>query len=382
MRLNVDGCVGCGACYSICPKNSIVMRSNKEGFLYPKVNIHTCINCHMCEKTCPVLDNDKAANFDRIAYACYTKDENIRMKSSSGGIFTELAQKVLQAGGVVFGAAFSDDYMSVNHIAVDNIKDLDKLRGSKYVQSDIGDTYKETEKYLKQERLVFFTGTPCQIAGLKKYLGKDYNNLLTQDLICHGVPSSIVWKKYVKYCNRKSKSNVKKISFRDKKYGWKEWGIKFEFEDNTQYINQTFEDVYILGFLRNLYLRYSCYNCKFKNGKGNSDITLADFWGIGSIFPDMDDDKGTSFVIINSKKGQSFFSEICKELELRETDPDYANKYNSAYIKSALLPKTRKNIFMDIKIFGVFYGIQKNLEFSLKNRIVNKIRLTLSMLRK
>ena len=369
-----NNCTGCSACYSVCPNNSIAMQNDRDGFLHPKINQRTCLDCRMCEKICPVLSDVKNTSFEKIAYACYTKDENIRLKSSSGGIFTELAQLVIKQGGVVFGAAFSGDFLSVEHIVVDNVDELEKLRGSKYVQSDIRNTYKKAETYLKQKRLVLFTGTPCQIAGLNSFLKKSYDNLITQDLICHGVPSPLVWKKYVEYQKEKSNSDIKKISFRDKKHGWKEFGVLFDFKDNSEYLQTFSKDIYMHGFLKNYYLRKSCYNCKFKDGKGNSDITLADFWGIEDVFPEMDDDKGTSLVIVNSEKGQSFFDKLSGSIVFKETSVEITKMYNSAYNESAGLPKERKRVLKCITRYGIKEGMTRGLRPTITGRIMAKIR--------
>ena len=378
MELNINGCTGCSACYSICPNNSIVMHNDREGVLHPKIDKKSCINCRMCEKICPVLSNDKKNDFEKIAYACYTKDEDIRLKSSSGGIFTELARFVLKQGGVVFGAAFSDDFTSVRHIAVNNVDDLQKLRGSKYVQSDIGDTYKEAKRYLSENRLVLFTGTPCQIAGLNSFLIKKYDNLITQDLICHGVPSPLVWRKYVEYQESKSNSDIKSISFRNKDNGWKGFKVLFEFKNNAAYLQTFSDDIYMQGFLKNYYLRESCYSCQFKNGKGTSDITLADFWGIENVFPEMDDDKGTSLVIVNSEKGQKLFGQISGNIVLKKTSVEIIKRYNPAYNRSVEFPSERKRVLKCIERYGISEGIARGLKPTMTRRIAGKIKLILS----
>ena len=223
------------------------------------------------------------------------------------------------------------------------------MRGSKYVQSCIGNTYKQAENFLREGRLVLFSGTPCQIEGLLAYLKKPYENLITQDLICHGVPSPMVWQKYIEY--RRFKANQvkpKKISFRNKKDGWRRYSVSFLFENDAEYQTTAAQDPMMQIFLKNLCLRPSCYDCHFKTQVRRSDITLADFWGIERISPQMDDDKGTSLVVLQSKKGEELFKKIAHLLVLTETDVNVALSYNSAMIKSASIPSNRKVFFADI----------------------------------
>ena len=229
---NKTKCSGCHACANACPKNCISMTSDEEGFWYPQVDKSKCIDCGLCEKICPIIhkwqpDNSRTTT----AMAAINTNEEIRLKSSSGGLFTLIAENIIDQGGVVFGAAFTDDFKSVRHICVDNIADLDKLRGSKYVQSKIGDTYKQAKEYLDSGRKVLFTGTPCQLGGLYSYLRKPYENLFTQDIICHGVPSPMVWERYVDFREKKSASSTQRMFFRHKKYGWKTFAVLFEFSN-------------------------------------------------------------------------------------------------------------------------------------------------------
>jgi len=269
-------CSGCHACYSICPKQCIKMCEDEEGFWYPQIDKEQCVNCGACKKVCPVL-KEYQPNPRGKAYACINKDEGIRMKSSSGGIFTLLASAVIEQGGVVFGVAFDSDF-SAFHTYVEDKTELEKLRGSKYVQSRIFDTYKKVKEYLDLKRIVLFSGTPCQIGGLKTYLGKEYDNLIMQDIICHGVPSPLVWQKYITLRETKAGSKIGRTFFRHKKYGWKTYSVRFEFSNRTEYEQIFSKDLFMRAFLANLCLRPSCYNCHFKSKERESDITLADFW--------------------------------------------------------------------------------------------------------
>ena len=359
-------CCGCHACYNICPKGAIKMQQDKKGFEYPVVDKEKCINCGLCNKVCPIINN-KQINNEPKAYACYNKDLNMRMQSSSGGIFTLLAEEILNRGGVVFGASFNKNF-EVEHIMVESVGKLEKLRGSKYTQSKIGETYKKAKEILEEGRYVLFTGTPCQIEGLKSYLRKEYDNLYTQDIICHGVPSPKVWKKYIKHRDNTDNGKTKKISFRNKDNGWKLYNVKFEYNSSSYKQNQN-EDKYMQAFLRNTILRDSCYNCSFKKLNRISDITLADFWGIQNIMPKLDDDKGTSLVIINSKKGQELFENIKETIIYKNVDLQEATKYNPSMTKSADKDPNREKFFKNLD----------KLEF---DELVNKYTYTPSIFKR
>lgn len=319
---NKNECCGCQACYNICPKNAIEMVVDEKGFKYPEVNKDKCINCGLCEKVCPILNNKQIENKPR-AYACINKDEKVREESTSGGIFTLLASAIINDGGVVFGACFDENF-GVHHTYCEKIEDLGKYRSSKYLQSDIGLSYKKAKEFLNQGRKVLFTGTPCQIEAIKSYLGKEYDNLYLQDIICHGVPSPMIWDKYKTYREEKANSKLNKMSFRSKKNTtWSSYNIDMNFDNKTSYTINHNDDVYMKAFLKHLSLRESCTDCKFKKNNRLSDITLADFWGIKNVKPEMDDGKGTSLVVVNSKKGQELFdslkdSMICEEVEFEK----------------------------------------------------------------
>lgn len=332
-------CSGCHACFSACPKNCISMIEDKEGFLYPTVDHNKCINCELCEKVCPVInchmpEVDKCGN----TVAAINKDDNIRIKSSSGGIFTSLAEKTIEKGGTVFGAAFDDEF-SVKTVYVETKSDLDKLRGSKYVQSTIGQSYRQAKFFLQEGRDVLFSGTPCQIGGLYAFLDKDYDNLITVDFICHGVPSPLVWKKYLDYRKKTAQSDIAKISFRYKNNGWKKYSVLFEFSNNTEYLVEHDNDPFMRVFLDNYCLRPSCYNCAFKTKNRQADITLADFWGIENIYPEMDDDKGTSLAVIHSKKGKYTFQQALQNISVKKSDITHCNY---CYLNSVKQPKDRE----------------------------------------
>ncbi|EOC99328.1 Coenzyme F420 hydrogenase/dehydrogenase, beta subunit C-terminal domain [Caldisalinibacter kiritimatiensis] len=339
-------CVGCYACANICPVNCISMISDREGFWYPKIDYDKCIKCGKCIDVCPTI-NHKTVKNKPVAYACINKDESIRLKSSSGGVFTLLAEQIIENGGVVFGAGFNENF-EVVHSYVETKEELERFRGSKYVQSKIGETYKQVKNILELGRKVVFTGTPCQIAGLKTFLGKAYENLLCADIICHGVPSPEVWKKYIIYREEKAGSSTKRIAFRRKDEGWKRYSVSFIFKNDTEYRQIFRQDSYMRAFLKDICLRPSCYDCQFKTIYRQSDITLADFWGIQNILPEMDDDKGTSLVFVNSIAGQAMFEKLKDKILFNEVDINEAVKYNSAAIKSVKYNPKRIDFFNEI----------------------------------
>lgn len=375
-------CSGCHACYSICPKNCIEMTKDVEGYLYPKVDESLCIDCNLCVKVCPI-NNDNNKDYthpNKIAsYAVINKNENIRKESSSGGVFSAIAEFVLKNNGVVFGAAF-DENLNVKHICVDDESKLYKLRGSKYLQSTIGDTLQSVKKELLNGTLVLFTGTPCQISGLKRYLVKDYDNLICQDIICHGVPSPNIWQKYLDFITKKQKSEIDKSSkpsFRNKTYGWNKFSVALNCVDGTQYIETLDKDLFMKSFLSNLNLRPSCYDCHSKSLQRESDITLADFWGIENLMPEMCDDKGTSLIFINSDKGKKLIDSIKNKLDIKEVNIDNAIKYNPSAYKSVNKPDNRDEFFNDIFIEDFDKVVKRYTKEPTKIIIKRKVKNTI-----
>lgn len=368
-----EKCTGCHACSNVCPKSCISMQIDSEGFLYPEIDTALCVRCGKCEQVCPALGEQVRKKVGQ-AYACINKNDEVRMQSSSGGVFTLIAEYVINNGGSVFGAAF-DENLSVRHIAINSVDDIEQLRGSKYIQSSIGNTYKEAKKLLESGAPVLFTGTPCQISGLLLYLGKEYNNLFTQDLICHGVPSPVVWQRYVKYREAKSGSKTRRTFFRNKKYGWKTYSVQFKFSNCTEYEQILSEDLFMRGFLADLFLRPSCYQCPSKGIERQSDITLADFWGVENIAPEMFDNKGTSLVIVNSDKGKKLFDAISPQMNIKETAIEKALSFNTAAYKSVSLPPARAR-FMHLINGGTDFetAIRKSINDSIIKRALRKIK--------
>lgn len=366
-------CCGCYGCYNICPKGAIEMVQDEKGFYYPQIIKEKCINCGLCNKICPISNKIEIENSPK-AFAAYNKDKRIREKSSSGGVFTLLAEKILEQNGVVFGAKFDENF-NVVHSYVERKEDLEVFRGSKYVQSKIGDTYKKAEELLKNRRLVLFSGTPCQIEGLKKYIRKEYDNLYTQDIICHGVPSEKVHQKYLKYLEKSTKIAIQDVKHRTKINGWKKWTVNITLKNGQNYQQEHGNDIYMKAFLRNISLRESCYRCAFKKKNRISDITLADFWGIENILPEIADDKGMSLVIINSEKGQELFSSVKDNLIAKETDFEKAVSYNPSMIKSEKTDKNRDKFFRDLDKLDFDKLVKKYIpKKSLLRRVLSKCR--------
>lgn len=297
-------CCGCEACVQACPQRCVSFQQDDEGFFYPKVNKDDCIQCGLCERVCPVIhpfDEQKP----QVVIAAINKDDGVRMNSSSGGVFTLLAEKVIKQGGVVFGVRFDSQWLAVFDY-VESIEGLANFRGSKYVQARIGNSFKQCKYFLEQGRHVLFSGTQCQIAALHHFLRKQYENLLSVDFICHGVPSPKVWQHYLCENVPRGINTITKINFRDKRLGWNRFSFVLDYDDKRQIhtISSSFQDnLFMKAFLSNLILRPSCHTCPAKSGRSLADITIADFWKIELVNSQMSDDKGTSLVLIHTKNG-------------------------------------------------------------------------------
>lgn len=317
-----EDCCGCSACAQCCPTQCIKMEADKEGFLYPKVDSEKCINCNLCTKICPVI-NPQNIRTPIESFGAYIIDKEIRLQSSSGGIFSLLAKKIIDEEGIIFGATYNNEW-EVVHRYINNAEELPLLRGSKYVQSNIGECFKLAKSFLQRNLKVLFSGTPCQIAGLKHYLKKDYPNLITVDFICHGVPSPLIWKLYLQETlqtyNKKAKetATIKSINFRDKCEGWKDFHFTINLNNGRALSYQPWNNLYMRAFLCNLILRPSCYHCPSKSGKSGSDITIADFWQVENLLPNYNDNQGVNAVLINTTKGKELFSKLsCVKPQIR-----------------------------------------------------------------
>lgn len=370
-------CCGCLACVQICPKGCISIVENTEGFLMPVTDNEKCVNCNLCRKVCPVVNSDTELltddNTPQRVYAAYNTDEKVRLNSSSGGIFTLLAEYVLSKKGVVFGAAFSDDCKSVYHKMIEKSDDIFRLRGSKYIQSNIGNTYADAKKQLEYGRFVLFTGTPCQTEGLLSFLGKRYENLLTVDVLCHGVPSQKVWRKYIDFFETRYAAPVS-VSFRNKSDGWKDGGnFCIEYQNNKFVSEKLSKNIYYSAFVYDLCLRKSCYNCKFRRANRKSDITIGDFWGIERIAPELDDNKGISAVIVNSEKGELVFKEICSHLIYKKVSFNAVDK-NNMVTRQLTVHKNRQKFFANLDRIDFDKNVRKNIHANnIFVRTINRI---------
>ena len=374
---NKKDCCGCHACVSVCAKHCITMQTDSEGFLYPVVDKDSCTDCGLCEKVCPVI-HQSAPVGPQATYIAINRDEGIRLQSSSGGIFSLLAEKIISEGGVVFGARFDENW-DVVHAWTDTIEGIAPFRSSKYVQSRIGNTYREARAFLQQGRKVLFSGTPCQIAGLKKYLRKEYDNLLTVDFICHGVPSAGVWQRYLSELREELRAErgvgkntvplsmdelpvITGISFRDKTNGWKKFGFLLRYTASKaaansvsssankvekEYLQPFPENPFMQGFLADVYLRPSCYACPAKSGKSGSDITIADAWGMDCFAVEHDDDKGACYVLENTAKGTIYMSLF--SFDLHAVGIDVIKRYNPSYVSSVKPHPKRLQFFKQYK---------------------------------
>lgn len=409
--IDKNDCVGCNACVQRCPKQCINIHEDEQGFIYPTVDLNLCIQCNLCEKVCPVI-NQAEPREPIETFAAKNPDDKVRMASSSGGIFYALAKKIIEDGGVVFGAKFNEQW-EVVHDYTETLEGIKAFQGSKYVQSRIGDTFLQAEEFLKAGRKVMFTGTPCQIAALGLFLRKDYGEqLLRVDVVCHGVPSPLVWREYLKYITRPKGASAGKntvfsslketpvitgISFRDKRLGWEKYGfsvrvaasqasgknsvfqsVNTDKEEQELLFETLDKNIFMQGFLKNLYLRPSCYACPTKRLKSGSDITLADFWGIRGIDSEAHDNQGVSLILVNTPKGISIFKQITKWYKNESFEK--AAAINTAIISSCHQPKYYAEFwhnFAQNDIDGIMPIVKKMRPYFISvftKRIINKIK--------
>ncbi|HWQ43461.1 MAG TPA: Coenzyme F420 hydrogenase/dehydrogenase, beta subunit C-terminal domain [Desulfosporosinus sp.] len=322
-------CCGCTACMSICPKQSITMQPDEDGFVYPVVNADLCVECGLCRKVCAFQNISVTADEPLATYAAINKNLSVLAASASGGIFAALASITFEKNGVVFGCAFTND-MEPEHICVDNPTDMLRLQGSKYVQSSINTTFAEAKQYLEQGRVVLYIGTPCQIAGLKSYLCKDYENLITADIICHGVPSAAFFKGYIKHLEGKLKGNIIDFKFRDKSKGWGLMG-KVVYEKNRVVQEEFIPPItssYYSYFLKGDIYRENCYECQYASGNRQGDFTMGDYWGVEKAHPEVESRNGVSVLLVNSAKGMALIEKLRSHLDLTQSTFEQAREQN------------------------------------------------------
>ena len=365
---NRADCTGCEACANICPKNAIDMIRDAEGFAYPKINHALCAKCRRCEKICPAL-NFKKKNicaFPKTFVATYL-DEKILFNSSSGGVFTALSEIILLKGGVVFGAVFDKNW-HVFHTSARTLDELANMRGSKYVQSQIGDVYRQVKNALKSTK-VLFSGTPCQCAALKNFLGKVPENLFTVDLICHGAPSPALWENYISEFG--SANEISNVNFRSKRNG-RNSQIEINFFDKSCYLNPLEQDIYGKLFLRGLSERPSCHVCKFKFPNSRSDLTLGDAWGIKIFAPDMFDNRGTSLVIAHTAKGAKFLEQA--NLRSRQVKFSEAIMNNPSLMIPLSADERREKFFDEIATADDKFAVMEKYFYQEDTALRQKVR--------
>lgn len=334
---NKINCCGCTACQQACPKQCIFMQEDSEGFLYPKADSKVCIDCGLCETVCPVLNPYERKVAEPASFACRSNDVDLVEKSSSGGMFTMLATKIIEDGGVVCGARFADDW-SIMHDYTETIEGLIAFRGSKYVQSRLGNIFSKVKSCLKENRKVLFVGTPCQVAGLNHFLRKDYDHLYTIDIVCHSIASPKVWKLYLKEVSKGL--SISNITFRDKSMGWRSYGLYIQGTSKDGEVitldrgRQT-ENLFMRGFLEDLTVRPSCSHCPARNYITGSDIMLADCWRLEKYHPEWDDNKGMSQAIVLTDKGRQLIESIKKDVFIKQIP------YNEVEDKGVHAPITR-----------------------------------------
>lgn len=396
-------CCGCSACVQKCPKQCILLKEDSEGFLYPEVDKSICIDCGLCEKVCPIIQHNEETIPLKIL-ASYNLNESERIESSSGGIFTLLAKRILELGGVVFGGTYDNNW-NIVHQYIESIDELSKLRGTKYVQSNIGKCFIQVESFLKEGRQVLFSGTPCQIAGLRHFLKKTYDNLYLIDVLCHGVPSPGIWKEYLKEeaqslyerstpttINGKTsisssidyKELIRDVKFREKGIGWKKYRfvlnltkVSTEGKENSVLVSDVTKNLYLQGMLNHLFIRPICHSCPFREQRSQSNITLGDFWNIEYTDSRFADDKGTSMILINDDKGIKLWDSIDKQTFTVEKTYKQATDTCSMILQPCKMNSKRELFYQEYHNSG---SVKKSLKKFLKKRLVNTLKKKLQNL--
>ncbi len=368
-----EKCNGCHACFNACPVQAIFMQSDDEGFLYPVIDSEKCIDCGKCDKACSI-QAPPAINPYEDVYACYAKDAEEHRTSCSGGAFAVLARRGFQDGGVVAGAAFTST-QDVQHIVITSESEMWKLKGTKYVQSSIGSCYAQVNNYLKCGKKVIFSGTPCQVAGLKTFLGKEYENLITVDLICHGVPSPGIWQRYLNEIADGEK--IVSAGFRNKAKGTSNVTLDYHTKSGRWIQEKYSESLYIKGFIHNLFVRPSCFQCAFKGTRRCSDFTIGDFWGAKEYHPKMAHEDGVSVLLVHSEKGQRLLEQCKESFILESSTPEKATLWNESIIQPAQSSPNREKFFQDVKTLSVKEAVLNNWGAPTKPHKQSKVKKTI-----
>ena len=361
-----ESCTGCTACQAVCPCRAIAMQPDSDGFLYPVVDASRCTECGRCTQTCPVLHRPPPRE-PLAVFAAVNKDEETRKQSSSGGVFSLLAEQFLDDGGVVFGAGW-DETLSVVHRSIETPEDLEALRGSKYVQSDLGGTFMRVRKMLDSGRRVLFSGTPCQIAGLRAFLGSRKENLLCVDFVCHAVPSPTVYAAYRRELERRFSSRITGVRFRDKTHGWRQFSVVITFANGSVYSATLHQDPYLVGFLNELCNRPSCHRCPIRELRSGSDIVLGDYWGIRNRFASMDDDQGISLVLAATPEGMRLVDAVKEHLTWAASDFEDARRSTAALVSSPAAHPQRTLFFAQYPRKGFIRTVRRMTRPPLQRR--------------
>ncbi len=365
-------CCGCSACAQVCPTQCITMREDAEGFLYPTLDVASCIDCSRCEEVCPVI-NQEAEREPIKVLGAKNRDNEVRRQSSSGGVFSELTAETIGAGGIVVAASFDKDW-EVEHTSAQSIEECAKFRGSKYMQSRIGDNFLEIQRFLQQGRRVLFCGTPCQVSALKLFLGGNTEGLTTVDFVCHGTPSPKVWRRYLDHITE-DKGSISAINFRDKSRGWKDY--HFSLTAKNQSIHQKATDnIFMRGFYQDLFLRPSCHHCPTKGLSSGSDITLGDFWGVERVARSFDDKGGVSLLLLNTPRGVEAIEtiETIETIESFETHYPTVVKHNPSIVHSAATPSKRAQFFESIES-GMIHRLEQLTYVSLSQKAIRNTKI-------
>ena len=373
--VNKEQCCGCSACANICPQKAISMQIDEEGFYYPIIDCQKCVRCNLCESVCLAClkkNNDKKDR-EPVAYAAKANDDETRKYSSSGGVFSVLSELVLSENGIVYGVSMSDDFSRAHHIRISEAEQLKKIRGSKYLYSLNETVFVDVRNDLEMGKKVLFSGTPCQVCGLKFFLNKEYNNLLCVDVICHGIPSYLIWEEYLSDIKNILRKPIKSLSFRSKKESWQSFGQEIKAEKKALFYSKE-EDVFLRLFLSDCCLRSSCYNCFVKeNGVYLSDITLGDFWSINRVDKSFNDGKGVSLIVSRSNKGDAILRKVKNGLMLKEEDYFSSIRGNSI-IEQTAKPVGRNTFFDDLERMPIKVAANKYAPMSLREKIKSILR--------
>ena len=371
-KVSKKECVLCGACVQVCPQGCISFSDEYCSFVYPKINYSACVKCERCEKVCPSLNKQEIVSPIQFL-AAKNKEEHVLKISSSGGFFYALSQNVISMGGYVCGAIFDDEF-EVKHMIISEERQIAKLCGSKYTQSDMNDCFSKIKELLKNDKLVLFCGSSCQTAALTSFLGKTYQNLLLLDFICHGVVSSTVFSQYKKYLEKKYRGNIISFQFRNKEKGWLVSGPRVEFDNGKVYTSPLFKDLYMQGYFKNLNLKEACYTCKYKNYHSTSDITIGDFWGIEKKHPKFYDYNGNSAVVVNTLKGKKYLEKIKSSLEILVVEKDDILAENEGLERAFSCDyKLRETYFRESKKKGYIKPLEKYLKKPLWKKIIKRV---------